>query len=408
MKKNFLDKIRAIENKDSKEFKISDDKNIIYYDGNKPKNVVKTFEAGKDKPEYINLSNLLYNEIFKDTLDLINVPIEAIRVIFILIHQSKSVSFNQPRAPYTPSLFEQEFLTNDNTFASFDIPTNLISPSRDTKRIEKALLLLMQNTIRTVISKNSKNEEVKSLISFIEKPKFTRGRVYLEVSSYWLEKMSNIEHYNPIFFDLAYTIPSTPNVIFALWLRSIPMYHDAVFKKETYKSWTQINIDTLRKKFGIPEDKDRDYISEKFLKPIQAKLFEFNDRSFAFQYDKGTYYITALDVKVNKVIEKLKPENAYKSKVKYAVNYLQRRHKVDKNSLEHIETIYLNSALDKDLMETAYDNLKKVIKKEELKMTDIIGLKFLARWQEEIQKSYEKTANFNKFPKGYPKVITSE
>lgn len=407
MKKNFLDKIKAIENIDSKEHKISADKNIIYYDGNKPKNVIKTFEAGKDKPEYVNLSNLLYNDIFKDSLDLINAPIEAIRVIFILIHQSKSVSFNQPRAPYTPSLFEEEFLTKDNTFASFDIPTGLISPSRDTKRIEKALLLLMQNTIRSVVSKNSKNEDVKSLISFIEKPKFTRGRVYLEVSSYWLEKMANIEHYNPIIFDLAYNIPNTQHIFFAIWLRSIPMYQEAVFKKETYKSWTQINIDTLRQKFGL-DGKDRDYISEKFLKPIQAKLFEFNDRSFAFQYDKGSYYITALDVKSNKVIGNLKPENTYKVKVKYSINYLQRRHKVDKDSLEHIETIYLNSVLDKELMEDAYNNLKKVVKKEEMKMTDITGLKFLARWQEEIQKSYEKTSNFKNFPKGYPKVITSE
>lgn len=407
MKKNFLDKIKAIENIDIKEHKISADKNIIYYDGNKPKNVIKTFEAGKDKPEYVNLSNLLYNDIFKDSLDLINAPIEAIRVIFILIHQSKSVSFNQPRAPYTPSLFEEEFLTKDNTFASFDIPTGLISPSRDTKRIEKALLLLMQNTIRSVVSKNSKNEDVKSLISFIEKPKFTRGRVYLEVSSYWLEKMANIEHYNPIIFDLAYNIPNTQHIFFAIWLRSIPMYQEAVFKKETYKSWTQINIDTLRQKFGL-DGKDRDYISEKFLKPIQAKLFEFNDRSFAFQYDKGSYYITALDVKSNKVIGNLKPENTYKVKVKYSINYLQRRHKVDKDSLEHIETIYLNSVLDKELMEDAYNNLKKVIKKEEMKMTDITGLKFLARWQEEIQKSYEKTSNFKNFPKGYPKVITSE
>jgi|GEM_PF-3121894 len=404
MKKNFLDRIKAIDNK---EHKISADKNIIYYDGNKPKNVIKNFDAGKDKPEYVNLSNLLYNDIFKDSIELINVPIEAIRVIFILIHQSKSVSFNQPRAPYTPSLFEQEFLTKNNSFVSFDIPTGIISPSRDTKRIEKALLLLMQNTIRTVVSKNSKNEEVKSLISLIEKPKFTRGRVYLEVSSYWLEKMANIEYYNPIIFDLAYNIPNTQQIIFAIWLRSIPMYQEAVFKKETYKIWTQINIDTLQKKFGL-EGKDRDYISEKFLKPIQAKLFEFNDRSFAFQYDKGSYYITALDVKKNKVIENLKPENAYKVKVKYAINYLQRRHKVDKDSLEHIETIYLNSVLDKNIMEDAYNNLKKVIKKKEMKMTDITGLKFLARWQEEIQKSYEQTANFKNFPKGYPKIITSE
>ncbi|WP_131327998.1 hypothetical protein [Chryseobacterium vrystaatense] len=122
----------------------------------------------------------------------------------------------------------------------------------------------------------------------------------------------------------------------------------------------------------------------------------------------GGQFDRLFHVKSNKVIGNLKPENTYKVKVKYSINYLQRRHKVDKDSLEHIETIYLNSVLDKELMEDAYNNLKKVIKKEEMKMTDITGLKFLARWQEEIQKSYEKTSNFKNFPKGYPKVITSE
>ena len=158
MKKNFLDQIKAI---DRKEIKEALDKNIIYSDNNKPKNLVKSFESTIEKPEFVNLSNLLYNDIFKDSLELMNAPIEAIRVIFILIHQSRSVSFNQPRAPYTSSLFNEEFLTQDNTFASFYIPTQLISPSRDTKRIERALHLLKQNTERWIISKNQKRKMLK-------------------------------------------------------------------------------------------------------------------------------------------------------------------------------------------------------------------------------------------------------
>lgn len=407
MKKNYLDRIKSIEKNEVKIENVPEGQNIIFYDTNQPKNIVKSFESGTEHPERINLSNLLYNDIFKDSDTLINSPIEAIRLIFVLIHQSKSIAFNQPRAPYMPSLFEEEFLTKDNTFASFSIPTQLISPSRNTKRVEKALLLLMQSTTRTVISKNQKNEEVRSIISFIEKPKFTRGRLYVEVSSYWLEKMANIEYYNDLIFDLPYSIPDTRQIFFAIWLRTIPIYGEYEFKKETYKSWTQISIETLQKKFAL-EGKDRDYISEKFLKPIQTKLFTFNDRSFAFVYKNGIYYITALDVKKNKILEGLKPENAYKAKVKYAVSYLQRRHKIDKDSLEHIETIYNKSSVDKELMHEAYENLKKTVKKENLKMTDLIGLKFLSRWQDEIQKSYEKTARAENFPKGFPKVITSD
>lgn len=404
MKKNYLQRIKEI---DSKEIKLSSDKNIIYYDINKPKNVVKTFDEKKEKIEYINISNLIYSEIFKNSGELIDAPIEAIRIIFILIHQAKSVNFNQARAPYTPSLFEEEFLSRDNTFANFIIPTELISPSRNVQRIEKALHLLIQRTLRTVVQKNSKGEEIRSVIPLIANNSFTRGKVYLEVNSYWLEKMANIEFYNDVLFNLAYNIPNTQQIFFALWLRSIPMYKDAEFKKETYTSWTQINIETLKKKFSL-EGRDKDYISEKFLKPIQAKLYEFNDRSFAFTYKNGTYYIIALDVNRNKILERLKPENAYKAKVKYQINYLQRRHKIDKDSLEHIETIYLNSSADMELMNDAYDNLKKSVRKQDIKMTDLTGLKFLAKWQIEIQNQYENSAKFKQFPKGYPKVITSE
>ncbi|WP_162304199.1 hypothetical protein [Chryseobacterium mulctrae] len=46
MKKNYLQRIKEI---DSKEIKLSSDKNIIYYDINKPKNVVKTFDEKKRK-----------------------------------------------------------------------------------------------------------------------------------------------------------------------------------------------------------------------------------------------------------------------------------------------------------------------------------------------------------------------
>lgn len=405
MKQNLIDKIKAI-SKSEVSPSIAN-KDVIIYDATQPNNIIKNFDKFNKKPEHVNLSNLLYNEIFKDAEDIINAPIEAIRIILILLHQSNTVHFNQRNAPYTPSLFEDEFKNVKNAAVSFTIPNNIISPSRETKRIKEALdILNSDKTVRWIKTTDENGVTVDTKMRFIDQSSYSRGKSYIVINTYWLEKMANIENYNRVLFNLAYNVPNTKHVFFALWLNTIPMYKDSVFKKESYTSWTKLNLETLQKKFGM-DGKDSDYINQKFLKPIQNKLFEFNDRSFAFHFENKTYYIVAIDVNNNKVIESLSPENVYKNAVKYAVTYLQRRHKVDKESLEHIENIYKQSRQDKELMEKAYNTLKKKVKEESLNMTSLIGVKFLDRWQKEIINNYKETEQFKMFPHGYPKVNTS-
>lgn len=405
MKKNFIDKIKSIPASEVSPH--NGKKDIIIYDAALPNNIIKSFDKFSEKPDHVNLSNLLYNEIFKDADDIINAPIEAIRIILILLHQSKTVHFNQRNAPYTPSLFEDEFKTVKNAAVSFTIPNSIISPSRETKRIKEALdVLNSDKTARWVETTNEHGVSVDTKLRFIDQTSYSRGKTYVVINTYWLEKMANIESYNKVLFDLAYTVPNTKNVFFALWLNTIPMYEDSTFKKETYTSWTKINLETLQKKYGM-EGKDSDYINQKFLKPIQSKLFEFNDRSFAFHYENNTYYIVGIDVKRNKVIDNLSPENLYKNSIKYAITYLQRRHKVDKASLQHIENIYMQSVKDKELMEKAYNTLKKNLKKEKTNMTTLTGFKFLDLWQKEIILNYKETEQYKRFPNGFPKVNTS-
>ena len=329
-----------------------------------------------------------------------------IRVILILLHQSKSVHFNQKNAPYTPSLFHDEFLSVKNAHVSFTIYNNLICPSREPKRIKEALdILNSDKTARWIETIDDNGVNIQTKIRFIDKPSYSRGKSYVEISTYWLEKLANIENYNKVLFDLAYNVPNTKHIFFALWLNTLPLYENKEFKKESYTSWTKINMETIQKRFGL-EGKSSDYINQKFLKPIQTKLFEFNDRSFAFHYENATYYIIAIDVKENKVIGSLSPENIYRHSVKYAISYLQRRHKVDKESLEHIENIYLTSKRDKQLMEDSYLLLKKKINGQKRKMTDLTGAKFLDQWQEHIVFNYQKKLYSKSFPKGYPKVNT--
>lgn len=402
MSKDFLGKIKGLDNNSV----AKKNKNIVFFDKDKPTNIVKSFVGTEEVPDIVILSAMGFQEIFKDTTDIINLPIESFRVIFALLHYSKQVHYNQKNAPYTPSLFEDEFLTKDNSFVSITIPNKIISPSRETKRIKEALELLSSKTSQWISSINKDGQEVQSRIAFIEKPSYTRGKLYFEISSYWIEKLANIENYNKVIFNLVYTIPSTKQLIFTLWLNTLPTYGENSFNKETYKSWTKVGLNTIQEKFGLT-GKDYNYISEKFLKPLQAKLFKFNDKSFAFHYEKGIYYITALEVNSNKEIENLNDKNTYEVEVKYAVNYLQQRHKLNKDTLEHISVIYKQSRKDKQLLEEAYKELKSKMRKQKIKLTDLRGVKFLDLWQVEIISCYEKTELFKSMPKGYPKINTA-
>lgn len=398
-KENFIGKLKGLG-------LIKDNKEIILFDENKPKNIVKAIEGKEETPDIVFLSELLYNEVFKNSGELIDMPIEAVRVILTILHYSKQIHFNQPNAPYTPSLFEEEFLTKENTYVTICIPNTIISPSREIKRIKEALDVLTSKTSRWVSSKNLKGEVVQTKISFIERPSYTRGKVKFEVSSFWIEKLANIEHYNKIFFSLVYNLPNTRQLIFTIWLNTLPLYKADKLDKGTFKSWTNVKTETLQSKFNLL-DKDHNYIAEKFLKPLQNKLFKFNDRSFAFQYEKGHFYITAINVKSNAIINHLSQKDSYQVEIKYAISYLQRRHKVDLASLDHISTIYRNSKKDKEIMETAYKALKAKTRKSKRKMTDLTGMKFLDEWQVEIINIYFKTDQYKNFPSAYPKINTA-
>lgn len=400
MKKNFLETIKAIPSAP-----IKNDK-LFVIDTNEPKNIIKNFAPLSKDPDFVMLSNILYKLIFKkDPTVILNAPIETIRIILTLAHQCRSVYFNQARSPMTASLFQDEFSHVKNSYVSFTIANSSISPARETKRIKQALEILSSDSIaQWVTTTNYKGEKVESLIRFIEKPSYTRGKFYVEMSTYWLEAMADIFSYNSLLWDLSYNVPNTRIIIFAIWLNTLPDYKEKQFSKETYKTWTKVSLESLQEKFGL-QNKDSDYINQKFLKSIQKTLFEFNNLSFAFHYENKMYYITSINSKTNIAIDNLSETERYANSVKYSINYLQRRHKISSDSLKHIEAIYMNDKWRKGILEDAYSRLKKVVASEKNKMTDLVGNKFLSAWQEQIRLAYQDTEAYIREPHNHPNII---
>lgn len=395
MAKTFIDKIKGIDGGEQKR------KSIAFSDPSKSKKIVKEIDGLEKEPEIVLLSNLLNEDLFKDPRNILYMPIESFKIILLVITQVKQFNYNQTHAPYTPSLFDEEFMSEDNSYIKITLPNKLISPSREGKRIISAFDALIESTVKLVHSTNARGEELKSRISFVERPNYTRGKVQFEVSSYWVNRIANINFYNKILYQLVNNVTHVRQLLFALWLKTIPQFNETTMG--SYKSWTIIGADTLHDRYAIGEKCDTNYITEKFLKPLQAKLFEFNDISFAFKFSNGLYYITSVDSKSNFAIDNLSSKDKTDHQIKYFVDYLKRRHKLSEESCKYMR-IQLKNTRDRELVETAYKALKRDLRIKKIKMTELTGKDFLTVLQEEIINEYKKSSSFIKFPDGHPRV----
>lgn len=395
MSKNFIEKIKGIDKGGDQR------KSIAFSDPLKSTKIVKEVESLEKEPEIILLSNLFNDDLFKDPRNIMYMPIESFKIILLVIAQVKQFNYNQNYAPYTPSLFDEEFMSEDNSYIKITLPNKLISPSRESKRIIPAFDALIESTVKLVKSTNARGEELKSRISFVERPNYTRGKVQFEVSSYWVNRIANISFYNKIVYQLVNNVTHVRQLLFALWLKTIPKFNENTMG--SYKSWTVISAETLHDRYAFGEKCDANYITEKFLKPLQMKLFDFNDISFAFKYFNGLYYITSVDSKSNFAIENLSSKEKTDHQIKYFVDYLKRRHKLTEDSCKYMR-MQLKNTRDRELVETAYKSLKKTLRVKKIKMTELIGKDFLTELQQEIIIEYQKTSSFLNFPEGYPRV----
>lgn len=137
--------------------------------------VRKIFEYKDERiPERIRLGNHFVDDfIFEDQdqdQEAADIPINALRVIFNIISIISSEQFRPEDRPKQLSLFDEEFETENNIFASIKIRNNKISPSGSTKQVVEAYEFLVRFKMGWYKSVNSKGKEIKTFGGLISNP----------------------------------------------------------------------------------------------------------------------------------------------------------------------------------------------------------------------------------------------
>jgi hypothetical protein len=98
--------------------------------------VRKTFENNSDRvPDKIRLGNQFVDDFIFEDQQAIDIPINALRIIFNIVSIIASDQFRPENRPKQLSLFDEEFETENNVFVSMKIRNNKISPSGSTKQV---------------------------------------------------------------------------------------------------------------------------------------------------------------------------------------------------------------------------------------------------------------------------------
>lgn len=364
----------------------------------------KVFENKKEViSDRIRLGNQFVDDFIFDDSEAADIPINALRVIFNIISIISNEQFRPQDRPKQLSLFDEEFETENNIFASIKIKNSRISPSGSTKQVIEAYEFLAKFKMGWYKSVNSKGKEIKTFGGLISTPSYDkRGYTTFLVSSYWLKKLLVIPEYNYVLYNLVYNVRNNKHIIFAIWLSKLP------------KNGTVLKLSTLNKKFGLNYKTTKDFCF-KFLKPVRISLNTFNTLSFNYTYQKDSIFIipflSNLSLKDNLSINIKNPLDSSETnavpaeKITRRLIYFKKRYGLEENQILQFSHQYRNIPQTRELIEKAFREFIRINRLKRIKSTIFQGKKFLYEIQELIIQIYQSTKMGKLFPNGYPIIV---
>jgi len=353
----------------------------------------KEFECSSERvPDKIRLGNNFVDDFIFENSEAADIPINALRVIFNIISTIGNNQFRPNDRPHQLSLFEEEFQTDNNIFASIKIRNSKISPSGSTKQVVAAYEFLTKFKMGWYKSENSKGKEIKTFGGLISLPSYdVRGYTIFLISSYWLKKLMVIPEYNYVLYNLVYNIRNNKHVIFAIWLSKIP------------EMGTSVKLSTFNKKFGLNYKTANDFCF-KFLKPAKLNLNKYNNLSFNFKCDRDLISIYPYDSSQE---DSREVTNASKVDLKISrrLNYYKDRYGLQEDEMVQFFYHYRNISQTRDLIEKAFVEFVQTTRMLRKKSTDYQGRSFLHELQKIIKVNYATTKMGELFPNGYPVII---
>ena len=364
----------------------------------------KVFENKKEViSDRIRLGNQFVDDFIFDDSEAADIPINALRVIFNIISIISNEQFRPQDRPKQLSLFDEEFETENNIFASIKIKNSKISPSGSTKQVIVAYEFLAKFKMGWYKSVNSKGKEIKTFGGLISTPSYDkRGYTTFLVSSYWLKKLLVIPEYNYVLYNLVYNVRNNKHIIFAIWLSKLP------------KNGTVLKLSTLNKKFGLNYKTTKDFCF-KFLKPVRISLNTFNTLSFSYTYQKDSIFIIPflsnlslndnLSINIKNPLEANETNAVRGEKITRRLIYFKKRYGLEENQMLQFSHQYRNIPQTRELIEKAFREFIRINRLKRIKSTIFQGKKFLYEIQELIIQIYQSTKMGKLFPNGYPIIV---
>ncbi|WP_313501047.1 hypothetical protein [Kaistella carnis] len=353
----------------------------------------KEFESSSERvPDKIRLGNTFVDDFIFENSEAADIPINALRVIFNIISIIGNNQFRPNDRPHQLSLFEEEFQTDNNIFASIKIRNSKISPSGSTKQVVAAYEFLTKFKMGWYKSENSKGKEIKTYGGLISLPSYdVRGYTTFLISSYWLKKLMVIPEYNYLLYNLVYNIRNNKHVIFAIWLSKIP------------EMGTSVKLSTFNKKFGLNYKTANDFCF-KFLKPARLNLNKYNNLSFNFKCDRDLITIYPYNNSQEDSREVIKASKV-DLKISRRLNYYKDRYGLHEEEMVQFFYHYRNISQTRDVIEKAFVEFVRTTRMLRKKSTDYQGRSFLHELQKIIKDNYATTKMGELFPNGYPVII---
>lgn len=355
--------------------------------------VRKEFDSKYERvPEKIRLGNHFVDDFIFEDHQAADIPINALRVIFNIISIISNEQFRPEDRPKQLSLFDEEFETENNIFASMKIRNSKISPSGSTKQVVDAYEFLAKFKMSWYKSVNYKGKEIKTFGGLISTPSYDkRGYTTFLISSYWLKKLVVIPEYNYVLYNLVYNIKNNKHIIFAIWLSKIP------------ESGTIIKLSTLNKKFGLNYKTANDFCF-KFLKPTRLNLDSFNILSFHYKYKLDSIYIIPYHTK--NILDSTLSSNAKEHlEITYRLGYFKRKYNLQQQHMIQFSYQYRNITQTRELIEISYKEFIRRNRFGRIKSTNFQGKQFLSEIQELMIVFYQNTKMGKLLPNGYPVII---
>ena len=354
-------------------------------------------------PDRIRLGNHFVDDFIFDDSEAADIPINALRVIFNIISIISNEQFRPQDRPKQLSLFDEEFETENNIFASIKIKNSKISPSGSTKQVIDAYEFLAKFKMGWYKSVNSKGKEIKTFGGLISTPSYDkRGYTTFLVSSYWLKKLLVIPEYNYILYNLVYNVRNNKHIIFAIWLSKLP------------ENGTVLKLSTLNKKFGLNYKTTKDFCF-KFLKPVRISLNTFNTLSFNYTYQKDSIFIIPflsnlslndnLSINIKNPLDSSETNAVPAEKITRRLIYFKKRYGLEENQILQFSHQYRNIPQTRELIEKAFREFIRINRLKRIKSTIFQGKKFLYEIQELIIQIYQSTKMGKLFPNGYPIIV---